>query len=310
MRRVLLIVLLAVLGVAAGIWVLQRKGGTGDLTFAGSIEARDVQVGSLVGGRIDSVFVEEGDSVSAEQILVTIEPDLLDDQIREQQGGVDAARARLALAVKGPRPEEIARARLDWENAERERKRLDDLLSKQFVSQAEYDAAATAAGTKRELLTELERGNRPEDIAAARATLAQAEGRLAYLKRQRGETVVRAPARGLLQSFDLRPGDLVVPNQAVATLLETSQIWVRVYVPEPKLGHVRVGQTASLSVDSFPRRSFAGTVVEISQRAEYTPRNIQTIDQRSEQVFGVKIAIHPAPELKPGMAVVARLSSP
>ena len=101
----------------------------------------------------------------------------------------------------------------------------------------------------------------------------------------------------------------MAPNQPVATLLEPNELWVRVYVPETELGHVQVGQAARIRVDSFPQRDFAGRVVEIRHRAEYLPRNVQTLDQRADQVFGVKVAITPAPELKPGMAAFVRLDA-
>ena len=129
-----------------------------------------------------------------------------------------------------------------------------------------------------------------------------------YFERQKQESVVTAPSDGILQSLDLRPGDLVAPNQPVAKLIEPSQIWVRVYVPEPSLGRVRVGQTAAVRVDTFPNRTFPGRVVEIRTSAEYTPRNVQTLEQRMETVFGVKVAIDPAPELKPGMAASVVIS--
>jgi HlyD family secretion protein len=99
----------------------------------------------------------------------------------------------------------------------------------------------------------------------------------------------------------------VAPNAPVATILEPDQLWVRVFVPETRLGLVRVGQAVTLTVDTFPKRAFPGKVVEISPRAQYTPRNVQTLDQRSEQVFGVKVAVDPTPELKPGMAALVRL---
>ena len=111
----------------------------------------------------------------------------------------------------------------------------------------------------------------------------------------------------VLEAIDLRPGDLVAANQPVARILEPSQIWVRVYVPEPRLGRVKIGQRAAVTVDSYPHRDFPGTVVEIRTQAEYTPRNIQTLDQRMDTVFGVKVAIEPTPELKPGMAATVRL---
>jgi HlyD family secretion protein len=99
----------------------------------------------------------------------------------------------------------------------------------------------------------------------------------------------------------------VAAGQPVATILEPDQIWVRVYVPEPRLGLVRVGQKAHIRVDTFPGREYPGRIVEIRQRGEYTPRNIQTLEQRMDQVFGVKVTIAPNPDIKPGMAATVRL---
>jgi membrane fusion protein YbhG len=277
------------------------------LVLSGTIEARDAEVGSLVGGRVLAVRVEEGSSVRKGQPLVEFEPDFLDQQIRSQQGRVAAARADLEKALRGPRREDVARARADAENAERERKRLESLLSDGVIGQQQYDAAATAARITLETLREKERGSRPEDIEAARAALVREQGQLAYLERQREDLVVRAPADGIIQTIDLRPGDLVGAGQPVTTILEPDQIWVRVYVPEPRLGLVRIGQAARITVDTFPGREFPGKVVEIRQKGEYTPRNVQTLDQRMDQVFGVKVAIEPTPELKPGMAAIVRL---
>src|SRR5262249_32056129 len=110
-----------------------------------------------------------------------------------------------------------------------------------------------------------------------------------------------------IQTIDLRPGDLVGANQPVATILEPDQMWVRVYVPEPRLGLVHLGQKARIRVDTFPKREYPGKVVEIRPKGEYTPRNVQTLDQRMDQVFGVKVAIEPTADLKPGMASTVRL---
>jgi multidrug resistance efflux pump len=306
-KRKIALPIALVLIAAAVFWAFKVRKHDDGLVLSGSIEARDVQVGSLVGGRVTAVHVDEGASVTAGQPIVTLEPDLLDAQIREQESRVEQAQARLALVLAGARPEEINRARADYENAEKERRRLELLMKEGIVARQTYDDAATAARTKQEMLRELERGNRPPEIEAARGALAEAERHLEYLRRQRAETVVKAPAAGVVQSFDLRPGDLVAPNAPVATLLEPDQLWVRVFVPETKLGLVRVGQRADLTVDTFPKRTFPGKVVEISPRAQYTPRNLQTLDQRSDQVFGVKVNVEPAPELKPGMAALVRL---
>jgi HlyD family secretion protein len=302
---VLAAVILAVAG-ATGWWLAFRRREK-PLLLSGSIEARDVEVGSLLGGRVAKVLVDEGSRVAPGQPIIQFETDFVDLQIVQQKSRLEEVRANLAKALRGPRAEEIARARVAAENAERERLRLKALLDQGVIGQQQYDDAATQARTALETLRELERGTRPEDIAAAKAAAEREEGQLAYLERQRAEAVVQAPAAGVIESMSLRPGDLVEANQPVAKMLEVSQLWVRVYVPEPQLGRVRVGQKAALTVDTFPKREFPGHVVEIRTQAEYTPRNVQTLDQRMDQVFGVKIGIDPTPELKPGMAATVRL---
>ena len=305
-RVILLVVVILAAAGALGWWLGARKKEK-PLLLSGAIEARDVEVGSLLGGRVAKVLVEEGSRVSAGQPIVQFETDLVDLQIQQEKARVAQARANLDKALRGPRIEEIASARAQAQNAEKERLRQKALLEQGISPQQSYDAAATQAKTSLEALKELERGNRVEDIAAARATLEAEEKQLGYLERQRAESVVAAPAAGVIESMDLRPGDLVPASQPVARMLEPSQLWVRVYVPEPQLGRVRVGQAAALTVDTYPKKEFPGKVVEIRTQSEYTPRNVQTLDQRMDQVFGVKVAIEPSPELKPGMAATVRL---
>ncbi|MEO8191061.1 MAG: HlyD family efflux transporter periplasmic adaptor subunit [Acidobacteriota bacterium] len=299
----------AVILLAGGaFWAFRSRGGEKSLILSGSIEARDVEVGSLLGGRVAAVPVAEGAKVTRGQPLVVFETALIDLQLRQQEARVAEARANLAKTRRGPRVEDIARSRAEADNAERERRRQRSLLDQGVIGQQAYDVAATAARTSTETLREKERGSRSEDIDAAAAALQREEAQLAYLERQKSESVVAAPSDGIVQSIDLRPGDLVAANQPVAKLIEPSQIWVRVYVPEPALGRVRVGQAAAVRVDTFPKRTFPGRVVEIRTSAEYTPRNVQTLEQRMDTVFGVKIGIDPAPELKPGMAASVVIS--
>jgi multidrug resistance efflux pump len=305
-RRLWVLLALAAAGGVA-FWALGPRNREEPLVLSGSIEARDVEVGSLVGGRVIAVHVEEGASVRRGDPLVTFETDLGALQIKEQRARVEETRAALARVTAGPRTEETARARAEAENAERERRRLKALFDEGVIGRQQYDDAATRARVAQETLRELQRGSRAEDLAAARAALEREEQRLAFLLRQSEEAVVRAPADGVVESLDLRPGDLVAANAPVARLLEPSQLWVRVWVPEPSLGHVRVGQRAAVTVDTFPGREFPGRVVEIRQQGEYTPRNVQTRKQRMDLVFGTKVSIDRAPELKPGMAAEVRL---
>jgi len=311
MKRVL-VRIVVLLAIAAAVFFFWRKrvDGKGELVLSGSIEARLVEVGSLVGGRVAEVRIEEGAEVAAGAVLVVLESGLVDRQIEGQRAAIAEAAAAVALAEAGPRSEARARARIAWEAAKTDLGRVEPLFREGVVGRAEYDRALVQEATSRKNWEEADGGSRREHRDGARAALARQEAQLAYLERQRQELTVTAPAAGRIESFDLRPGDLVAPNQPVATLLEPNELWVRVYVPETELGHVQVGQAARIRVDSFPQRDFAGRVVEIRHRAEYLPRNVQTLDQRADQVFGVKVAIDPAAELKPGMAAFVRLGPP
>jgi HlyD family secretion protein len=260
-----------------------------------------VNVGSLVGGRVVRVHVDEGQQVAAGQTLVTLETETIDRQLAEQQAAIASAQAQLAKALAGPRDEEIRQAEALASNDERERRRVTALYRAGVVSREMADDASTKAKTSAESLRMLREGTRKEDIAAARAAVEQQEKRLASLMKQREETVVRSTVTGTIQSFGLRPGDIVAPNQTVAEILEPRELWVRVYVPETLLHLVRVGMPVKVLIDA-PGVAFRGRVATIAAQGEYTPRNVQTRAQRAEQVFGVKVLVDPDSRLKPGMA--------
>lgn len=272
------------------------------LVLSGSLEARTVQVGSLVGGRVVRVLTDEGAHVVAGQLLVTLETETIDRQIAEQQAAIDAAKAQLAKLIAGPRSEEISKAAAVAANDERERHRMEVLYRDGIVAKQLYENAATKAKASSDDLRLLQKGSRPEDIAAARAQVVQAERRVASLMKNRAESEVRSTVTGVVQSFGLRPGDLVAPDQPVAELLESDQLWVRVYVPETMLGLLHVDQPVRVSVDTWPNQSFSGHIATIASQGEYTPRNVQTRAQRAEQVFGVKVIVEPNPKLHAGMA--------
>jgi HlyD family secretion protein len=119
---------------------------------------------------------------------------------------------------------------------------------------------------------------------------------------------VLAPADATIEILDVRPGDLIAPNAPLATLLERNQLYVRVYVPETRIGHVHLGQPADLFVDSFPNHPFKARVEQINQQAEFLPRNVQTADERVHQVIGVKLRIDdPENRLRAGMAATVKL---
>ena len=301
LQKIVPLLLLAV-AAAAALLYWRRQNEPKPLVLAGTLEARTVNVGSLVGGRVVRVHVDEGQQVVAGQTLVTLETETVDRQIAEQQAAIAAASANLAKALAGPRDEEVRSAAAVAENDERERRRMRALLDEGIVARELYEDAATKAKTSAESLRALREGTRREDIAAARAQVVQQERRLASLQKQRAETVVASTVTGTIQSFGLRPGDIVAPNQTVAEILEPRELWVRIYVPETLLGLVRVGMPVRVRVDTWGDVWFRGHVATVASQGEYTPRNVQTRAQRAEQVFGVKVIVDPDARLKPGMA--------
>lgn len=304
MRRLILpiVIILGLLG-----WLVYRsQQHKNENVYSGTIEARDADIGSLMGGRVSEVLAEEGDSVTAGQTLVRFDRYLLDPQIKEQESRIAQMRANLERVQRGPRREEIERARINYEHAESERVRQETLLKQGVGIQATYDETAAAAQVALQQYEELKRGSRAEDVQQAQAQLAAEENALAMLRRQLEESEVHAPASGVIQTMDLRPGDMIAPNQPVAVLLESNELWVRVFVPETRLGEVKVGQPVDLTIDTFPKRVFKSRVQSVSERAEYTPRNVQTPEQREDQVFAVRLRLEPAPELKAGMTATVR----
>jgi HlyD family secretion protein len=301
LKKVILILVL--LGAATAVLLyLREQRKPKPLVLAGTLEARTVNVGSLVGGRVLRVHVDEGRQVVPGQVLVTLETETIDRQIAEQDAVIANARAQLAKALAGPRDEEIRQAEAIAANDERERRRIHALYAAGIVAKQMEDDATTKAKTSAEQLRMLREGTRKEDIAAARAAVTQQERRLDTLMKQRKETTVESTVAGTVQSFGLRPGDIVAPDQTVAEILEPRELWVRIYVPETLLGHVRIGMPVKVRVDTWPDVWFNGRVATVAAKGEYTPRNVQTRAQRAEEVFGVKVLLDPDPRLKPGMA--------
>lgn len=301
--RIVLIVIVVAIATAAVLLYLRESSKPQEIVLSGTLEARTVNVGSLVGGRVTKALVDEGVHVAAGQLLITLETETIDRQINEQRAAIAAAKAALAKAIAGPRPEEITKAAVVAANDEVDRRRWERLFRYGIAAKEMADDAATKAKTSAEDLRILKLGTRKEDIDAARAEVEGQQRKRDTLMKQRAETDVVSTVSGVVQSFGLRPGDIVAPNQTVAEILESSQLWVRVYVPETELGLAAVGQAVRIRIDTFPNETFAGHIASVSNQGEYTPRNVQTRAQRAEEVFGVKVLVDDAnPKLKAGMA--------
>src|SRR5262249_33767639 len=169
--------------------------------------------------------------------------------------------------------------------------------------QEEIDEAVAELNRARAQLDLVMAGTRSEDMAAAEARVIEARGKLKEVEASLEETLVRAPEQAVVEVLALRRGDLVAPNQPLLRVLRADDLWVRVYVPETQLSRVRLGQGVEVTVDGYPGRNCAGTVVQIAGVSEFTPRNVQSPDERRHQVFGIKVRVaDPQGIFKSGMA--------
>jgi len=188
------------------------------------------------------------------------------------QGRANAARAHYDMLMAGSRIEDKAEARAEWNNA---RAKYDELLA----------------------------GTRYEDKLAAEARVAEARGKLNEIEVNLAEAVVKAPDTAVVDVVAVRKGDLIPPNQPVIRILRTGDLWVKVYVPETDVGKIQLNQEVEVTTDAYPDKQFKGVVRYVAPISEFTPRNVQSVEERHHQVFGAKIYIQdPKGVFKSGMA--------
>src|SRR5262249_17772152 len=155
----------------------------------------------------------------------------------------------------------------------------------------EIDEAAAELARAVAQLDEIIAGTRIEDISDAEARVAEMRAKLAEMDVLVKGEIVQAPEAAVVEVLPGRPGDLVTANQRVVRVLRADDLWVKVYVPETELGKVRLNQNVTLTIDSYPGKRFEGTVMQVASESEFTPRNVQSVDERRHQVFAVKVRV-------------------
>ncbi len=234
---------------------------------SGTIEVDEVHVGPRSGGRVEKIFAWEGDTLRAGQPIVQLEA-------TELQARRDLAAAQINTAIHDA---DAQQAQLDF--LRDDAKRQQDLLKRKVVSPSDSERAVSAARAQE------------KNVEAAKMRVVQARAQLGDIDAQLAEMQVIAPTDSILEVLLVKIGDVLPANREVATLLLPQHLWVRVFVPEPWLGLIKVGDHVRVRVDSFPNKDFDGMVEQVNRQAEFTPRNVQTVEDRIRQVFGVKIRL-------------------
>ena len=333
MKRPLVILSLAVAPWAAA---CDRSGAAPANRVTGYVEATEVRVSAEVGGRILELKIAEGDRVKAGDVIARLDTADADLALRRATADRDQADAQLALLRAGSRVEDVrqaqaqlqstqndvhaAQAELDSANADVDRfenllranagsvKQRDDAVTRRDVASARVRAAQDRAQAASDLVAKLKAGSRPQEIDAGRARVAAADAQIATLRKAITDAVVTSPVSGIVTAKLLDAGEMAGPHQAIAVVTDLDHAWANVYVDEKMVPQLRIGQAAAIITDDGHRLN--GTVTFISPKAEFTPRNVQTAEERSKLVYRIKVtADNREGLLKPGMPVEAELQS-
>jgi HlyD family secretion protein len=268
----------------------------------GRIEAVTVDLGPKVAGRVTEVLVREGDRVKAGDVLVRVDLGETRVAVEREQAGVRAAEARAADLRAGSRAAEIALAEAEVADrraavalAAKEAQRQSALVAEGIVplrdrdqARTELERARAALKVSEERLALAREGFRPDQTAAARAEADRAAAVLEQSVVLASEGEVRAPADGVIVHRLAEPGQVVGGGQAAITMAFADRLFVRTFIPETRLGQVKMGAAAKVTVDAFPGREFAARITEISPEAEFTPKAVETSSERVNLVYAAK----------------------
>jgi HlyD family secretion protein len=300
---------------------------------SGYVEATEVQVSPQVGGRIIAIHFAEGDRVTPGQALVELDTTDIELALRRARADHDQADAQLRLLVAGSRPEDIrqaeaqvagaeadgAAARDDLASAEMDLKRFetllransgtekqrDDAASRRDVARSRLRSAQERVRAAREGLARLQAGARPLEIQAARARLAASDAQTATLQQNLADASLKSPVAGVVTQKLVDAGETIAPRTPVVAIADLDRPWANVYIGEQTVPRIRLGQSATLYTDAGGP-GIPGTITFISPKAEFTPRNVQTSEERSKLVYRVKVAVdNRQGTLKQGMPVEA-----
>ncbi|MEQ8200250.1 MAG: efflux RND transporter periplasmic adaptor subunit [Syntrophomonadaceae bacterium] len=317
MNRLFPILLVLTLLTAAGYWVYVKYliPPTQALQASGTIEATTVNVTAKTSGTIGSLNLEEGDLVKKDQLLIELSRHDLSAQRERDARAVAAAQANLNDLLSGSRSQEIKAsaaavniARINRDKAQTDLQRVEQLAQAGAVSQGDLEAAQVNLELKQNQLDAaqaqlalLQEGTRPDRIKAAEAEVERARAILKATDAMLEDLSVKSPLDGTVLSRNYEEGEYAAAGSVLATVADLQNLSIKVYIPTDDLPQVKLGQTVHFTV-SGSQTSFEGKVSHIASQGEFTPKSIQTKQERANVVFAVKIDVaNPDAVLKPGM---------
>lgn len=324
-RRFPILIILAAL-IAAGVysyprWKSNRAPAT-KLRYSGNIEAHESQLSFKVQGRIVELPIEEGQAVIPGTLIARLDKADFRQRVNVDQANLKVRESSLALTLAGTRHQEVEaaqqamlQAQADLDQRTLDFARAQQLFAKDAISAQDRDIADTnlkrsraAFQQAKERYDQAAEGARKEEIAVAEANVKQARESLGLSRITLDNATLLAPSAGVITVRQAEIGEVVSPGTPVATLADLDHLWLRAYVPETDLGKIRWGQAATIRTDTYPGKAYHGRISFISPQAEFTPKSVQTFQERVTLVYRIKIDLeNPNHELKPGMPADAEI---
>lgn len=288
----------------------------GTIEASGTLEAVEVKVSAKVPGQIERLFVDEGSEVKEGDTLAILDHVSLDLELKQALAGVNLADAQYQMLVNGARSEDLQQAEealhqleSSAKNAKDDYDRMTELYKTNSVSKKQFDDAESRftiteaqLNSARQNLQKTQRYARPEELAAAKARLDQARANADIIRKQITDAHIIAPVSGTVTNKPVEVGELVNVGTTIVTVSRIKTLNLMIYVNDEELGKVKLNGAADVVIDTYPDKSFPGHVVYISPIAEFTPKNVQTKEDRTKLVFGVKLEVeNPSGILKAGM---------
>lgn len=272
------------------------------ISATGTIEATEITVSAQVGGQTKYIIADEGQLVQVGDTLLIIDKTDWQYQLEQTRGGYEMAEAQYRLALKGAREEDVIQSEANYKNAKDDLKRMEELYRAKSISEKQLDDARTRFTVSQQMWEKMKRGSRQEEIDAARARRDQTKAQMASLQKKVNDCVVISPIAGTITKRYIEQGELASTGMALYRISNLSSMDITIYVSESDLPKIKLNQKANVSIDAFKTKDFEGKVTFISSTAEFTPKNIQTKDERTKLVFSVKVKVpNPDGTLKAGL---------
>ncbi len=328
-----LVLLAAIAIIANSIWLNSVPK---NIILSNSIEAKDVEVSSKVNGRVSEIFIKEGEQIKTGQSLLILEGDEIKAQLEQAKASLKKSESELLDLKKGSRPQEVTQAEANTAMAQallEESKakygndlvdfnRMEGLYKKGAISEQSFNKYKTQKNVSKndvrnyeeELIKAKENeslvkeGPRADRVEALKSQVEFDKAKVKELIKYNDELTVISPLDGEISSFDLKVGEVIMAFQTLLTVTDLSDMYVRIYIPGNKLSIIKLNQKVKIKADSFPEKYFDGYISYIGAQAEYTPRNVQTPEERTKLVYPVKIEItNKENKLRDGMYVTVEL---